>query len=66
MRRAEEPGRQPRPAEDARAADPRGLSRLRLHLKDVRHMLQSARVARENGVDEKVIMAALGARHRRL
>ncbi|HEY1704539.1 MAG TPA: HD domain-containing protein [Trebonia sp.] len=33
--------------------------RLRLHRKDVRHMLQSARVARENGMDEKVIMAAL-------
>jgi hypothetical protein len=33
--------------------------RLRLHDKDVRHMLQSARVARENGVEEKVIMAAL-------
>jgi hypothetical protein len=33
--------------------------RLRLHGKDVRHMLQSARVARENGMEEKVIMAAL-------
>jgi len=33
--------------------------RLRLHRKDVRHMLQSARVARENGMSEKVIMAAL-------
>jgi len=33
--------------------------RLRLHRKDVRHMLQSARVARENGMEEKVIMAAL-------
>jgi hypothetical protein len=33
--------------------------RLRLHDKDVRHMLQSARVARENGMEEKVIMAAL-------
>ncbi|HEX3785856.1 MAG TPA: HD domain-containing protein [Pseudonocardiaceae bacterium] len=33
--------------------------RLRIHRKDVRHMLQSARVARLNGVDEKVVMAAL-------
>jgi hypothetical protein len=33
--------------------------RLRLHRKDVRHMLQSAHVARENGMEEKVIMAAL-------
>jgi hypothetical protein len=33
--------------------------RLRIHPKDVRHMLQSARIARENGMDEKVIMAAL-------
>jgi hypothetical protein len=33
--------------------------RLRLHRKDVRHMLQSARVARENGMEDKVVMAAL-------
>jgi hypothetical protein len=33
--------------------------RLRIFRKDVRHMLQSARVARLNGMDEKVIMAAL-------
>jgi hypothetical protein len=33
--------------------------RLRIHRKDVRHMLQSARIARENGMDEKVIMAAM-------
>jgi hypothetical protein len=33
--------------------------RLRIHRKDVRHMLQSARLARLNGMDEKVIMAAL-------
>ncbi len=33
--------------------------RLRLYRKDVLHMLQSARVARLNGMDEKVIMAAL-------
>jgi hypothetical protein len=33
--------------------------RLRIHRKDVMHMLQSARVARLNGMDEKIIMAAL-------
>jgi hypothetical protein len=33
--------------------------RLRIHRKDVMHMLQSARIARLNGMDEKVIMAAL-------
>jgi hypothetical protein len=33
--------------------------RLRIFRKDVQHMLQSARLARENGLDEKVIMAAL-------
>jgi hypothetical protein len=33
--------------------------RLRIFRKDVQHMLQSARIARENGMDEKVIMAAL-------
>jgi hypothetical protein len=33
--------------------------RLRIHRKDVRHMLQSAHIARLNGMDEKVIMAAL-------
>jgi hypothetical protein len=33
--------------------------RLRIHRKDVMHMLQSARIARLNGVDEKVVMAAL-------
>ena len=33
--------------------------RLRIHRKDVMHMLQSARIARLNGIDEKVIMAAL-------
>src|SRR6266568_458085 len=33
--------------------------RLRIFRKDVQHMLQSARLARLNGMDEKVIMAAL-------
>jgi hypothetical protein len=33
--------------------------RLRIHRKDVTHMLQSARIARLNGMNEKVIMAAL-------
>lgn len=33
--------------------------RLRIHRKDLTHMLQSARVARLNGMNEKVIMAAL-------
>ena len=33
--------------------------RLRIFRKDVQHMLQSARIARENGMDAKVIMAAL-------
>jgi hypothetical protein len=33
--------------------------RLRIFRKDTQHMLQSARIARENGMDEKVIMAAL-------
>ena len=33
--------------------------RLRIFRKDEQHMLQSARIARENGMDEKVIMAAL-------
>jgi hypothetical protein len=33
--------------------------RLRIFRKDVRHMLQSAHIARKNGMDEKVIMAAL-------
>jgi HD domain len=33
--------------------------RLRIFREDVQHMLQSARIARENGMDEKVIMAAL-------
>jgi hypothetical protein len=33
--------------------------RLRIHRKDVTHMLQSARIARLNGVEEKVVMACL-------
>jgi hypothetical protein len=33
--------------------------RLRIFRKDVQHMLQSARLAQANGLDEKVIMAAL-------
>jgi hypothetical protein len=33
--------------------------RLRIFRTDVQHMLQSARIAGENGMDEKVIMAAL-------
>ena len=33
--------------------------RLRIFRKDVQHMLQGARIARENGMDAKVIMAAL-------